>query len=152
MPASPGMGDTLVGEKAPTCLLKQSFSVKANRAGKKTSSEPLAQIDPLALELLQHNGFDFGDVRATHWKEFLGDSAPPLDFVITLSGETAAEMPDEWPPTTVRATWRITDSQPAQGDKAERELALRRALRELETRIKLFALLRHEPADALRAL
>lgn len=113
-------------------------------------ADPRAGIDPIALELLHHHGFDVGEVRGLQWKDFAGDSAPALDYVICLSDQT--EIPGDFHPSALRAMWRITDPAAEPGDGVQRRSAMRRALRELETRVKLFALLRHDNADALEAV
>jgi len=99
---------------------------------------PAAEVDPIALELLEHAGLSIPDHPPQHVREFSAPSAPPLDFVFTLSDTAAGEAPPAWPGHPITAHWRCTDPEQFE-DRAERRLALVRARTELERRLRVFA-------------
>jgi protein-tyrosine-phosphatase len=99
---------------------------------------PARSVDPLAVEVLAHAGLDLGETRARHRDEFIGENAPPLDFVFTLSDKMAGETPPEWPPQDVTAHWRCEDPGKFAAADPEKRLALIRARGELERRLRAF--------------
>ncbi|HEY1736908.1 MAG TPA: arsenate reductase ArsC, partial [Methylovirgula sp.] len=44
-------------------------------------SQPKGAINPLALKVLESNGFPIEGLRSKNWEEFAKPDAPPLDFV-----------------------------------------------------------------------
>lgn len=110
-------------------------------------THPTGEVHPLALELLRHHDFSCERFRSKPWTEFLGPTAPRLDFVISVCERPDDEVWNAWPYNTVKAHWRITDPATVEGSAIERRNAFRHTFRELENRIKLFALLRHEAAE-----
>lgn len=106
-------------------------------------TDPTAQIHPLTLELLERHSLPIEGLRSKSWNEFTGPSAPRFDFVISV-----CERPEEavwpWSGDTVKAHWHITDPVGMEGSALERKNAFSSAFRELENRIKLFVLLRHD--------
>lgn len=110
-------------------------------------THPAGEIHPLAAELLGHHDFSLERLRSKPWTEFLGMSAPRLDFVISVCERPDEKIWDAWPYPTIKAHWRITDPAAIEGGPIEQRNAFRRAFRELENRIKLFALLRHETRE-----
>jgi len=68
------------------------------------------------------------------------DGAPEMDLVINFCDEPLPRLPGN----PFIAHWSITDPLLAAGTDAAREsLAFRRSFQELETRVRLLALLRH---------
>lgn len=67
-----------------------------------------------------------------------------MDFVISVCEPPDAELWMNWPGDPVRAHWHIADPAAANGSLLDRRNAFRRALRELENRVRLFMLLRHD--------
>lgn len=110
---------------------------RAFSAGTASSGE----VDPLTLETLKLYGLPTESLQSRHWKEFATPSAPRMDFVISVC-EPPLWM--SWPEGPVRAHWHIADPAAANGSLLDRRNAFRRALRELENRIRLFMLLRHD--------
>jgi arsenate reductase len=102
--------------------------------------DPAEKVDPVAIELLESQNLPTRNVRSKSWREFCGPSAPRMHFVISLSDPT-----DKYgfPGTPMMACWHITDPRSNGPDETGRRKALRRAMVELETRIRLFVLLRH---------
>ncbi len=101
-------------------------------------SFPKGQVHPLALDLLQRMNLPSQGFRSKSWDEFAAPEAPPLDFVFTVCDNAAGEMCPVWPGKPMAAHWGIPDPAAVEGSDADKSLAFRQALKELETRIKLF--------------
>jgi arsenate reductase len=65
-----------------------------------------------------------------------------MDFVISM-GKNPAAAPRGLPGNPMQAQWGISDPVAGDGDASAQRFAFRRALRELENRIRLFVLVRH---------
>jgi arsenate reductase len=101
-------------------------------------SFPKGQVHPMAVELLQRMNLPAENLRSKSWDEFAAAGAPALDFIFTVCDNAAGEVCPVWPGKPMTAHWGIADPAAAQGTEAEKALAFRKALKELETRIKLF--------------
>ena len=109
-------------------------------------SFPKGQVHPMAVELLKRMNLPSEGFRSKSWNEFASPGAPPIDFIFTVCDNTAGEVCPIWPGKPVTAHWGIADPAAAQGSDADKAFAFRKALKELETRIKLFINL---PIDSL---
>lgn len=106
--------------------------------GFSAGSFPKGQVHPLALELLKRMNLPSEGFRSKSWNEFAAPGAPPLDFIFTVCDNAAGEVCPIWPGKPVTAHWGIADPAAAEGSDADKAFAFRKALKELETRIKLF--------------
>jgi arsenate reductase len=104
-------------------------------------SFPKGQVHPRALELLKRMNLPAEGFRSKSWDEFAAPGAPPLDFIFTVCDNAAGEVCPVWPGKPMTAHWGIADPAAVEGSDADKTFAFRKALRELETRIKLFAAL-----------
>jgi arsenate reductase (thioredoxin) len=112
---------------------------------------PSDEVHPLAIEVMRTHGLSTEGLKNRIWTEFRASSAPRIDFLISMCKQQPNELWEAWPNGVVRARWGITDPRGVKGGDLERQNSFRRAFRELETRIKLFVLLRHEaPATAIQ--
>ena len=109
-------------------------------------SHPKGEIHPLTIETLERAHLPTEGLRSKSWNEFSGADAQPLDYVVTVCGNAAQEQCPYWPGHPVTAHWGVDDPAAVQGSDEERRRAFRRALRELDARIKLFTSL---PLDSL---
>jgi len=100
-------------------------------------SFPTGKVHPMAVELLQRMNLPMENLRSKSWDEFAAPGAPALDFIFTVCDNAAGEVCPVWPGRPITAHWGIADPAAAQGTEAEKALAFRKALKELETRIKL---------------
>ena len=101
-------------------------------------SHPKGNVNPLALELLEKNGFNIDNFRSKSWDEFSQPDAPKMDFVFTVCDNAANEVCPVWPGQPMTAHWGIADpDQPGLPLEQQRRLFLK-AYTELDTRIKLF--------------
>jgi protein-tyrosine-phosphatase len=98
---------------------------------------PAPEVDPIAVELLEHAGIEVPDHPPQHVRAFSAPGCPPLDFVFTLSDTAAGEAPPSWPGHPITGHWRCTDPEQFD-DEAERRLALIRTRSELERRLRVF--------------
>jgi arsenate reductase (thioredoxin) len=110
-------------------------------------SFPKGQVHPMALELLKRMNLPADGFRSKSWDEFAAPGAPPIDFIFTVCDNAAGEVCPVWPGKPMTAHWGIADPAAVEGTDAEKAFAFRRALKELDTRIKLFASLPIESLD-----
>ena len=99
------------------------------------------QVHPRALELLKRMNLPSEGFRSKSWDEFAAPGAPQLDFIFTVCDNAAGEVCPVWPGKPMTVHWGIADPAAVEGSDADKTFAFRKALRELETRIKLFAAL-----------
>ena len=122
--------------------------------GHSAGSRPTGQPNPLALALLQREGFDTSFARSKSWDEFATSAtqepgAPRLDFVFTVCDNAAAEECPYWPGQPVSAHWGLPDPAAAEGTDAQKALAFAETYRALTRRIQAFAVLPLATLDAL---
>src|SRR5277367_6954459 len=102
-------------------------------------SFPKGQVHPMALDLLKRMNLPAEGFRSKSWDEFAAPGAPAIDLIFTVCDNAAGEVCPVWPGKPMTAHWGIADPAAAQGTDADKAFAFRNALKELETRIKLFA-------------
>lgn len=107
------------------------------------STRPDSEPHPVAVEMLKASGISVAGLRPKSLSEFTSRSAPKMDFVIQMGAVPAAALRG-LPGNPTCAQWGITDPHLAEGDAIAQKSAFRRAFRELENRIRLFVLLRHD--------
>jgi arsenate reductase len=112
-------------------------------------SFPKGRVHPMAIELLKRMNLPAEGFRSKSWDEFASPRAPPIDFIFTVCDNAAGEICPIWPGKPMTAHWGIADPAAAEGTDTEKALAFRRALKALETRIKLFTTLPINSLDAL---
>lgn len=113
-------------------------------------STPTGQVNPLALDLLESQGFDTSGLRSKTWGEF-GDefTGEPVDFVFTVCDSAAAEVCPVWPGQPVTAHWGLPDPAAVEGSEAERRAAFLDAYKQLKSRIEAFIALPDLSIDRL---
>jgi arsenate reductase len=109
-------------------------------------SFPKGRVHPLAIDLLKRTNLPSEGFRSKSWDEFAAPGAPPIDFIFTVCDNAAGEVCPIWPGKPMTAHWGIADPAAAEGTDADRAFAFGKALKELETRIKLFV---HLPIASL---
>jgi len=112
-------------------------------------SFPKGQVHPMAMELLKRTNLPTDNLRSKSWDEFAAPGAPPIDFIFTVCDNAAGEVCPIWPGQPMTAHWGIADPAAVEGTDVEKASAFRKALKELETRIKLFTSL---PIDSLDSM
>jgi arsenate reductase len=106
--------------------------------GFSAGSFPKGQVHPMAIDLLRRMNLPAQNLRSKSWDEFAAPGAPPLDFIITVCDNAAGEACPVWPGRPMTAHWGIADPAAAEGGEADKAFAFRKALTQLETRIKAF--------------
>jgi arsenate reductase (thioredoxin) len=117
--------------------------------GFSAGSFPKGQVHPMAVELLQRMDLPAQNLRSKSWDEFAAPGAPPFDFIFTVCDNAAGEVCPVWPGKPMTAHWGIADPAAVEGSDAEKAFAFRRALHELESRIKVFTSLPIESLDRM---
>ena len=110
--------------------------------GYSAGSFPKGAVHPMAIELLEKLNLPTAQLRSKSWNEFARPGAPIMDFVFTVCDQAAGEMCPVWPGNPVTAHWGVPDPAAAEGSDEKRRKAFAEALRQLDTRIKLFTSLR----------
>jgi protein-tyrosine-phosphatase len=105
---------------------------------------PGRAIHPLAQEMLNASGLNVPQDRPKSADGFLSPTAPKMDLVIAMA-EEAEPLLRDWPGPVFKAYWRITDPRSEESNHTELWRNFRRAFRELETRMRLLVLVRHQP-------
>jgi protein-tyrosine-phosphatase len=101
-------------------------------------SFPKGEVHPMALDLLKRTNLPAEGSRSKSWDEFAAPGAPPIDFIFTVCDNAAGEVCPVWPGKPMTAHWGIADPAAVEGTDAEKAFAFHKALKELDTRIKLF--------------
>jgi arsenate reductase (thioredoxin) len=112
-------------------------------------SFPKGQVHPMAVELLKRMNLPAENLRSKSWDEFAAVGAPQLDFIFTVCDSAAGEVCPVWPGKPMTAHWGIADPAAVEGTDADKALAFRKALKELETRTKLFTSLSIASLDGM---
>ena len=123
---------------------------KGKFRGFSAGSFPKGQVHPLALDLLARMGLPAEGFRSKSWDEFAAPGAPPLDFIFTVCDNAAGEVCPVWPGKPMTAHWGIADPAAVEGTESDKAFAFRKALKELETRIKLFTALPIASLDLMK--
>jgi arsenate reductase len=106
--------------------------------GYSAGSFPKGQVHPVSIALLNQLGLPTAGLRSKSWDEFAAAGAPPIDFVFTVCDNAAGELCPIWPGHPMTAHWGIEDPAAVEGTDEAKWTAFRKALRELESRIRLF--------------
>src|SRR6202163_686865 len=109
--------------------------------GYSAGSFPKGKVHPLAADLLKRLNLPAENLRSKSWDEFAAPGSLELDFIFTVCDNAAGEVCPVWPGKPMKAHWGIADPAAVEGTEADKAFAFRKALKELETRIKLFATL-----------
>jgi arsenate reductase len=121
--------------------------------GHSAGSAPGGRIHPLALEVLRDAGVETARWRSKSWDEFVGPGAAPMDIVITVCDNAAAEPCPYWPGSPVRVHWGYPD--PSDAPLAQRRQAFestRQSLSDRMRRLLELPLAPLGPAELQRAL
>ena len=137
-----------------TCNSARSLLAEAqlNTLGKgrfhaySAGSYPKGFVNPLVIEFLTVNDFSTEGLRSKSWSEFAQESAPEMDFVLTVCDDAAEDQCPILPGQPVSAHWNVTDPSLVKGDRDLKHHAIVAAAAELRKRIELLIAL---PSSAL---
>jgi len=105
----------------------------AYSAGPEPVAEPLAEV----IDKLRNFGHDVSLLRSKSWDEFLGPSAPHMDFVITLCDTPQGQVCPDFGNLTVTGAWPLPDPAMFMGSPAERSAMLNELYAGLQRRIEI---------------
>ena len=111
---------------------------KGRFRGYSAGSFPKGQVHPISIALLKQLDLPTEGLRSKSWDEFAAPGAPLIDFIFTVCDNAAGEVCPVWPGKPMTAHWGVADPAAVEGTDAEHWAAFRKALRELENRIRLF--------------
>ena len=141
------------GNSARSILAEAAMNHPAIGGGRfqafSAGSHPKGQVNPFALEFLETQHISTEGLRSKSWDEFAGPDAPPIDFVVTVCDQAAAEQCPYWPGQPVSAHWGLPDPAAVDGPDEAKRKAFRDTFIALRRRIELFASL---PFDKLSRL
>ncbi len=118
---------------------------KAYSAG----SHPSGAVNPNTLRLLSNLGFNTGGLRSKSWDEFALQSAPAMDFVVTVCDNAAGEVCPIWPGHPLSAHWGFPDPAAARGSEAQVAAVFADVFGQIERRIDIFINLPFSALDEL---
>jgi arsenate reductase len=112
-------------------------------------SHPTGRIHPFTLDLLSSLKLPTAGLRSKSWDEFALPTAPMLDFVFTVCDQAAGEVCPIWPGQPITAHWGFPDPAAFTGPDVEKRALFADVFRQIENRIKIFAVLPLEKLDRL---
>jgi arsenate reductase len=106
-------------------------------------SKPVGAPNPLALTTLKAHDVDVGEPRSKSWDEFAAPGAPPLDVVVTVCDNAAAETCPVWPTRPGSSPprklhWSFPDPAAAEGSDADRRAVFESVFGAIAARIDRF--------------
>jgi len=112
-------------------------------------SQPIAEPLPDVIEKLRAFGHDVSGLRSKSWNEFLGPSAPRMDFIITLCDTPEGQVCPDFGGVAVTAAWPLPDPAMFMGSGLERAAMLNELYASLRRRIEIFTSLPFAPLDRM---
>jgi protein-tyrosine-phosphatase/DNA-binding transcriptional ArsR family regulator len=109
-------------------------------------SDPARMPMPEVLDRLSAMGHDVSQLRSKSWNEFTGDSAPRMDFVITLCDPVDGEACPDLGSRPITAVWPFPDPAKFNGSDVERTALLNGLYGMIRRRIEAFV---HLPFSSL---
>jgi ArsR family transcriptional regulator, arsenate/arsenite/antimonite-responsive transcriptional repressor / arsenate reductase (thioredoxin) len=101
-------------------------------------AEPIAQPMPEVIDKLRALGHDVSRLRSKSWNEFVGTSAPRMDFVITLCDTPEGQVCPDFGNLVVTGAWPLPDPTSFIGSPVERSAMLNELYGSLRRRIEIF--------------
>lgn len=112
-------------------------------------SDPAAKPMPEVIAKLKALGHETGRLRCKSWHEFMGASAPRMDFIIALcdtpDGQDCPDLGDK----AVTGAWPLPDPAKFRGVPVERELLIGELYGSLRRRIEIFCALPFATLDRM---
>lgn len=83
--------------------------------GYSAGSKPNGYIHPIVLKMIKEMGYPLSLLRSKSWDEFGKESAPNMDFIITVCDSAAGEECPYWPGHPATAHWGFPDPSSVEG-------------------------------------
>ncbi len=97
-------------------------------------SQPVDQIHPMTVEVLQEVGFDLTGKKPKHLRDYLG-RVPVQSVIIVCSGANEA-CPAVWPGAYERLFWPFDDPAAFEGPAEERRARFREVRDAIEEKVR----------------
>lgn len=97
-------------------------------------SQPVDEVHPMTVEVLQEVGFDLTGKKPKHLRDYLG-RVPVQSVIIVCSGANEA-CPAVWPGAYERLYWPFDDPAAFEGPAEERRGRFREVRDEIEERVR----------------
>lgn len=101
-------------------------------------SQPTGRINAYALDTLTADGMSTAGLRSKSWDEFSGESAHPVDLVVTVCDSAALEPCPVFFGDFVRTHWGLPDPAAVQGSDADKRAVFARAHGVIKARLLAF--------------
>ncbi len=112
-------------------------------------SQPIAEPLPEVIEKLRMFGHDVSQLRSKSWNEFVGPSAPRMDFVITLCDTLDGQECPDFGEVVVTGAWPLPDPAKFSGSAIECSTMLNELYASLRRRIEIFTSLPFASLDRM---
>lgn len=110
-------------------------------------SQPTGRVNPFAVEILEHTGYNVANLRSKSWDEFGAEGAPKMDFIFTVCDNAAGEVCPIWPGHPASAHWGFEDPAAVQGSDEQKRAAFHKIFHQIRARIQLLVALPVEKLD-----
>ena len=100
-------------------------------------SHPNGKVNPLSVETLASAGLPTRNLRSKSWDEFAKPGADPIDFIVTVCDNAAAEVCPGVARQTNDRAWGVADPAAVEGSEEKKRAAFRDAAEILRRRIEL---------------
>ena len=107
----------------------------AYSAGSEPAASPMSEV----LHRLATLDHDVSALRCKSWNEFMGPSAPKMDFVITLCDTIQGQVCPDFGDRPVTAAWPFPDPAKFMGSETERSVLLNELISMIRRRLEIFA-------------
>jgi arsenate reductase len=112
-------------------------------------SDPTDVPIPEVLEKLATLGHDVSKLRSKSWNEFIGPSAPQMDFVIALCDTLDGQVCPDFGARAITGSWPLPDPAKFSGNAAERSTMLNELYASLHRRLAIFTSLPFAALDRI---
>ena len=128
------------GNSARSVLCEAYLNANAARRFRAYSagSHPKSEVHPMTLETLRLARLPTESFRSKSWDEFAKESAPQMDFVITVCDSAAGEVCPVWPGQPITAHWSFADPAAFEGRDVEKRAFFLEIFRQIRNRIDIF--------------
>jgi arsenate reductase len=117
----------------------------AYSAGSEPASRPMSDV----VDRLKVLGHDVSKLRCKSWDEFTGESAPRMDFVITLCDILHGQVCPDFGDKPVTAAWPLPDPAKFDGSPAERATMINALYGMIRRRLEIFVNLPYASLDRM---
>jgi protein-tyrosine-phosphatase/DNA-binding transcriptional ArsR family regulator len=112
-------------------------------------SDPVTEPNPAVIAKLKAFGHETATLRSKSWNEFIGPSAPRMDFVIALCDTLRGQVCPDFEGVPVTGAWPMPDPVKFTGGPPELSTLLNELYASLRRRIEIFIALPFVSLDRL---